>query len=351
MIFFLFHGKIIEVKEYTQDRGGDRVAIDNYRKVKLIKLLELLRQRTDLQHPMTNSQVCGEMEAMGIPCDRRIISQDVAVLNELGYEVMVTMIGHEKAYYVEDRSFSLPELKILIDAVHASSFITEKKSEELMEKLAALAGSHRAEVLKRNMVCFNTRKHSNEKILYTVDALEEAILTQKKVIFLYFDLDEHGQRVYRRGGHHYVVEPVALVFNEDNYYMTCYSSRHDSTSNYRVDRMDAVEIIDEPCSEKAVALRDQVAEYTEQAFKMFSGQPEDVVLEFDRSLIGAVYDKFGENVKMIPSGENKCIATVKVRISPTFWGWLFQFGRKMMIISPAPLTQEYMALAQSICQP
>lgn len=317
------------------------MARENYRKVKLLKLLELLRKRTDEQHPMTTSEICTAMDELGIPCDRRIVKQDVDNLNDLGYEVMVTMVGHEKAYYVEDRSFSLPELKILIDAVHASSFITEKKSEELIEKLAALAGEHRAEVLKRNMVCFNTRKHSNEKILYTIDTLEEAILTQKKVIFLYFDLDESGQRVYRRGGHHYVVEPVALVFNEDNYYLTSYSSRHDSTSNYRVDRMDAVEIIEEPCDEKAVALRDEVAAYTEQAFKMFGGQLEDVALEFERGLIGVVYDKFGESVKMIPSGENRCIATVKVRISPVFWGWLFQFAGQMDIISPARLNEEY----------
>ena len=139
---------------------------------------------------------------------------------------------------------------------------------------------------------------------------------------------------------------MALVFNEDNYYMSCYSSRHDSTSNYRVDRMDGVEIIEEPCSEKALALRDQVATYTEQAFKMFGGQLEDVVLEFDRVLIGVVYDKFGESVKMIPSGENKCIATVKVRISPTFWGWLFQFAGQMKILSPTHLLEQYKEYAR-----
>ena len=324
------------------------MARENYRKVKLLKLLELLRKRTDEQHPMTTSEICTAMGELGIPCDRRIVKMDVDNLNDLGYEVMVTMVGHEKAYYVEDRSFSLPELKILIDAVHASSFITKKKSEELIEKLAALAGEHRAEVLKRNMVCFNTRKHSNEKILYTIDTLEEAILNQKKVIFLYFDLDENGQRVYRRGGHHYVVEPVALVFNEDNYYLTSYSSRHDSTSNYRVDRMDGVKIIEESCGEKAVALRDQVASYTEQAFKMFGGQVEDVVLELDRNLIGVVYDKFGESVRMIPSGENRCIATVKVRISPVFFGWLFQFAGEMDILSPAKLNEEYKQYAAKI---
>ena len=324
------------------------MAIDNYRKVKLLKLLELLRQHTDEQNPMTTAQICDAMGDMGIPCDRRIVTQDVAVLNEMGYEILSDMVGHEKVYFVEDRSFSLPEIKILMDAVQASSFITEKKTAELIEKLSALAGSHRAEVLTRNMVCFNTRKHSNEKILYIIDTLEEAILSKKKVIFLYFDLDENGQRVYRRNGHHYVTEPIALVFNEDNYYMSCYSSRFDSTSNYRVDRMDSVKIIDEPCCEKAISLRDQVATYTEQAFKMFSGQLEDVVLEFDRKLIGVVYDKFSESVKMIPSGESKCIATVKVRISPTFWGWLFQFAGQMKILSPSSLVTAYREQAKLV---
>jgi predicted DNA-binding transcriptional regulator YafY len=138
-----------------------------------------------------------------------------------------------------------------------------------------------------------------------------------------------------------VVEPVALVFNEDNYYFTCYSSRHDSTSNYRIDRMDGVKIIEEPCCEKAIGLRDDVASYTEQAFKMFGGQLENVVLEFDRSLIGPVYDKFGESVKMMPSGEDKILATVKVRISPTFWGWAFQFGQQMRILSPEIVVDLY----------
>ena len=324
------------------------MARENFRKIKLLKLLETLRQNTDEQHPMSTSSIISSLAQMEITCDRRTLAQDIATLSDLGYEIMTTTVGHEKAYYVEDRNFSIPELKILIDAVQASSFITEKKSEELINKIASLAGSHRAEVLKRNMVCFNTRKHSNERIFYNVNDLEDAILRQKKVLFRYFDLNENGERVYRRDGHRYVVEPIALVFNEDNYYLTCYSSRHDSTSNYRIDRMDSVEVIDEDCCEKAIVLRDQVATYTEQAFKMFGGQLEDIVLEFDRGLIGVVYDKFGESVKMMPSGENKIIATVKVMISPTFWGWLFQFGNQMKIISPSSAVSMYAEKAQSI---
>ena len=324
------------------------MARENFRKIKLLKLLEMLRQNTDEQHPMPTSRIISSLAQMDITCDRRTLAQDIATLSDLGYEIMTTTVGHEKAYYVEDRNFSIPELKILIDAVHASSFITEKKSEELISKIASLAGSHRAEVLKRNMVCFNTRKHSNERIFYNVNDLEDAILRQKKVLFRYFDLNENGERVYRRDGHRYVVEPIALVFNEDNYYLTCYSSRHDSTSNYRIDRMDSVQVIDEDCCEKAIALRDQVATYTEQAFKMFGGQIEDIVLEFDRSLIGAVYDRFGEGTKMMAASDAKCIASVKVQVSPVFWGWLFQFSDTMSLLSPQFLVEEYRQRASAI---
>ena len=314
---------------------------DNYRKIKLLKLLDLLRADSDEHNPMTTSQLCGRLEEMGIVCDRRTLSKDIALLNEHGYEIMSTSVGHEKGYYVDDRGFSVPELKILIDAVQASAFITERKTRELVAKLAELGGNHRAELLKGNMVCFNTRKHSNEQIFYNVDALEQAIEQQKKVLFRYFTLNEKGEKVYRRDGHRYVVEPVALVFNEDNYYVMTYSSRHESTATYRLDRMEAVTLIEEGLCEKALELRRDMAQYTEQVFKMYSGQPEDVVLEFQDSLIGVVFDKFGEDTKMMRCGPDKCVATVKVQISPVFWGWLTQFAGQMRVISPEFVREEY----------
>ena len=321
---------------------------DNYRKIKLLKLLELLRSDSDEQNPMTTSQLCGRLEGMGIVCDRRTLSKDIMLLNEHGYEIMDTTVGHEKGYYIDDRGFSVPELKILIDAVQASAFITEKKTRELVEKLAVLGGNHRAELLKGNMVCFNTRKHSNEQIFYNVDALEMAIEQQKKVLFRYFVLNEKGEKVYRRDGHRYVVEPVALVFNEDNYYVLTYSSRHESTATYRVDRMDAVTVIEESICDKAVELRQKMAQYTEQVFKMYSGRLEDVVLEFEDGLIGVVFDKFGENTPMMRVGESKCVATVKVRISPTFWGWLFQFAGEMRVLSPQWVIDCYREQAEKL---
>lgn len=317
------------------------MAQDNCQKIKLLKLYELLRQETDEQNPMTTMTIIDRLGQMGISCERRTLAKDMAILNEQGYEVMFRWIGKEKGYYVEDRSFSVPELKILIDAVQAASFITDKKTSELIDKIAELGGSHRADILKSNMVCFNTRKHSNETIFYSIGYLEDALLQQKKVIFRYFDLNEHGEKVYRRDGHHYVVEPVGLVFNEDNYYLMVYSSRHDNTANYRVDRMDAVEIIDEQITDKALQLRETVDCFTEQAFKMYGGQPVDITIQFDSKLIGVVYDKFGEDTKMIRLNDTTCVATIKVQISPTFWGWIFQFGKQMQITSPNEVIEEY----------
>ena len=170
------------------------MAQENWQKYKLLKLLELLRQETDEQNPLPTSAICNRLAEMGISCERRTLTKDIAVLNELGYEVMWNWVGKEKGYYIEDRSFSVPELKILIDAVQAASFITEKKTAELIDKIAELGGTHKADILKSNMVCFNTRKHSNESIYYNVGFLEDAIQQQKKVIFYYYDLNDNAEQ-------------------------------------------------------------------------------------------------------------------------------------------------------------
>lgn len=314
---------------------------ENYQKIKLLKIMEILRQETDEEHPMTKVELAARLVAMNVSCSPRSLIRDIKLLNEQGYEIMERLMGHEKGYFVCDRSFSVPELKILIDAVQAAGFVTEKKTGELVDKIAALGGSHRAAILKGNIVKFNTRKHTNETIYYTVGFIEDAIQRNKKIIFRYFDLDENGQKVYRRDGHHYVVEPVALVFNEDNYYLIVYSEKHDGTANYRVDRIDSVEIIDDPISDKARSLRRKVARYTEEAFKMFNGQPETITLRFTDKLIGPVLDKFGEVTKMTRVDDHTIEATVQVRIAPTFWGWLFQFGTDMDIMEPEALKEEY----------
>lgn len=322
---------------------------ENSTKIKLLKLYEILRAETDEEHPISRVELCERVHQQGVPCHVRTLSRDIATLNKFGYEVCSFKKDHEKFYYLPDNDFSIPELKILIDAVQAANFVTEKKTTELIEKIAMIGGSHRKELLKRNMAYFNSRKHSNECILYNIDGIETAIRGKKRIAFNYFDLNEKKQRVYRPDDigekKRYEVEPIALILNEDNYYLMAYSDHHpDSTANYRVDRMDQVEVLeDSTISPEALAKLKTVRRYTAQTFKMFNGELADVKLQFDRSLIGPVLDKFGEGVRMRKVDKATCSATVTVQVAPTFFGWLAQFGDKMRIVEPEGVREAYRA--------
>ena len=317
-------------------------------KVKLIKLYEILRTETDSDHALTTYDLMERMQELGIACDRRTISDDIENLNSVGMTVKVTRVGHKKAYYVDDNVFSLPELKILIDAVQAASFIPEQMSDELIDKIAALGGSYRSEVLQGNRIAFNTRKHSNKDILRIVDVINKAITEHRKISFYYFDLNENKEKVYRKNKRRYKESPAALVFNDDNYYVVCYSSKHRKQLNYRVDRMDMVRVIEELAAPEIELLADNLPEYTKQAFRMFSGEPEEVTLQFDGSILGQIYDQFGEETEVKVISENLLETTVQVQISPTFFGWLFQFGSQIAVISPVTARDQFIENATAI---
>ena len=303
-------------------------------KVKLIKLYEILRTETDAGHALTTYDLIERMDKLGIVCDRRTLSSDIDDLNSVGLHIKVKRDGHKKAYYVDDNTFTVPELKILIDAVQAASFIPEDMSQELIEKLSALGGTHRAEVLKGNQVAFNTRKHSNKDILRTVNVINKAIIEHKKISFKYFDLDENKEKVFRKNKRRYKESPAALLFNNDNYYVVCYSSKHKKQLNYRVDRMDTTRVEEEAAAPETAILAGNLAEYTKQAFRMFGGEPEKVMLQFDRSILGQIYDQFGEETEIRAIAEDRLETTVQVQISPTFKGWICQFGDKIRIVNP-----------------
>ena len=314
---------------------------NNYQKIKLLRIMEILRQDTDEHNQMTKAELCERLREYEITCDPRTLGKDIKLLNDQGFEVMCSFDGHERCYYIEDRSFSVPEIKILIDAVQASKFITEKKTNELIEKLAALGGSHRAEVLQNNIIYVNTRKHTNESIYYNVDIIDGAIYYNKKVKFKYFDINEEKQKVYRKNGEFYKVEPISLVYNEDNYYLVAYDPSSDLVRNYRIDRMNSVERVAEFVSKKVKEMRKGISDVAASEFKMFSGELRDVTLRFDSSILGAVYDKFGEDIKVEKFGRSKLATTVKVQVAPPFFGWVFQFGKLMSITEPDDLINQF----------
>ncbi len=321
---------------------------DNRQKIKLLMLMEILRQESDSEHPLKTAVLCKKLLKRGIKCDRRTLSLDIDVLRDFGFDIAAKMIGHEKGYYYDVRSFSVAELKIMIDAIQAASFVTKEKTDDLTKRIAALGGTKKKEILKSNIVCFNTRKHTNEGIYDNVEVLEDALQSKKRVSFLYFDRDEKGNAVYRKDKDRYIVEPMALIFNEDNYYLMCYSSKYDGITNYRVDRMENVEVEDESVSEKAMMDTSNIAEFTKQAFKMYGGDITDITLEFEDTLIGVIHDKFGEYVNIVRTAPNKCVASVQVQVSPTFWGWLFQFGNHMKILSPEILRYKYIDMISDL---
>ena len=320
----------------------------NPQKIKLLKLYEILRQHTDEDRPLSTNQLCAMLEAEGITCDRRTLAEDIDILNANGFEVLRRRTRYAMLFYIVDRQFDIAEIKILIDAIQAASFITPIKTQALISKVASLAGSNKASVLEENLVTFNTRKHTNEAIYYTVDTLESALQQKQKASFQYFDLDENGNRVFRKEGERYVVNPVGLVYHEDNYYLVTYHETHEATVNYRVDRMADVQIESDPVVEQAVALTGELGSYTERIFKMFNGPAATVELQFDRKLIDAVYDKFGEGVEIIACKRNLCQAKVDVLVSPVFFGWCFQFGKSMKILSPDTVAAEMKAHARAV---
>lgn len=320
-------------------------------KMKMLVLWQILRQESDTEHPLSTNDICRKLAARGIRCERKSVSTDVALLIQHGYEVRTEKVGRERVYYVEDRQFSVPELKILIDAVQAATFITEKKSAEFMEKIAALGGSRRSEILRSSIVHFNTHKHTNESIYYSVNELEQALLAKRQASFLYFDLNENHDRVYRKDRQRYVVNPAALVFLNDNYYLMCWSTELGKIVSYRVDRMEGVTMLETPACREARLPEKQIAAFTKQTFSMFGGETETVTLQFANELMGTVYDKFGEDLRIKRVDEDSCSARVAVQVNPTFWGWVFQFQGRLRVTEPAALIEKYNALLAGACEP
>lgn len=309
-------------------------------KIKLLLLWQLLQQESDETHPLRTGEILQYLTSKNISCDRRTLAKDIAHLNEWGFEVMRLQCGHGKGYYVEDRGFSLPELRVLMDAVQASDFITEKKTEDLTHKIASLGGNHRAELLKRNFIPYNRHKHSNETVYYSVDTIEKAISEGCKISFRYFSLNEKRERIYHREKSRYEVEPVSLVLMRDKYYLTAVSPHREGLSVYRVDRMEDVQQEAEKISLGTTDLRTSVPDFVGKAFKMFAGESQNITLEFHEDLIGAIFDRFGEKTRILRIAPQTCRTTVMVQTSPTFWGWLFQFGDKMVVTAPQKVVEE-----------
>ena len=317
------------------------MAKSDNQKLKIFYIKDYLERNSHADHPVRTTQLQQMLEKRyGITCERKTIYADIAALQDLGVDI-VSVSGRNGGYYIASRNFELPELKLLIDAVQSSRFLTEKKSRELIEKLCNQCSVHDAKLVRRDVVVDRRVKSMNESIYYNVDTIQEAIAENRQITFRYFDWGLDGKRRYR--DKEYIASPYGLCQDNENCYLLALSERHGITS-YRVDRMSDITLLDlkrEPCPELTGK---NLLEHASQRFQMFAGEPREVKLRFHRSLVNAVIDRFGTDTMLIPDGDAHFVFTVRVAVSPMFLSWLIGFGDKARVIHPADVAERCRAL-------
>ena len=313
--------------------------VEKGQRLKLLKLWEILRQETDETHPMTTPELLQRLADIDIKCDRRTLYADIQALNDAGYRIHCRRRGANE-YYVEHREFSMAEIQILMDAVQAASFITEEKTKLLVDKIAELAGSRKAEAIKKNVVAFNTVKSHNEDIFGTVAIITQALEQGKKIEYLYFDYDTNKRRIYRKENKVYKVNPIATIFSDDKYYLLCHDDKHGNPSHYRIDRMAEVKVSSEDIAPSKLSELCSIQKHKRQLFGMFTGEECEVSFEADKSLTDAIYDKFGYDIKLHESVNNKFRFSVVVQLSPVFFGWCCSFGDMLKVTAPNDISHE-----------
>ena len=322
-------------------------AEDNDTRLRILYLYQMLLTQTDEDHTLSTKQITDRMmEQHNILVHRTTVPKDIDLLRAAGFEI----IGERKRaweYYLADRKFSVPELKLLIDAVQSSKFITEKKSESLIEKLISLTSETNADKLKRSVHITGRVKSENEKGYYIVDAINEAINAGVKISFYYFELNGKKKEVLRNDGKSYTVSPFDLIWDGDYYYLTGYCDEREAVRTYRVDRIKKQpELLKEKVVKKPKGYA--VSKYTTEVFRMFStDEAVDVTLLCDNCCMNAVVDKFGMKIKTRNVGEEQFRTTVKVCAGPTFYRWVFGAGGKIVIESPIETRNEYREMLQN----
>lgn len=312
-------------------------------KLKLLYLYKILNKRTDENHTMTVQQMIAELAALGIKAERKTIYDDLEALRLFGVD-LVCRKSKTHDYYVNVKTFELPELKLLVDAVASAKFITEKKSGELIKKIETLASEYEAKDLRRQVLISGRAKTENEKIYYNVDVLHRAIADGKQISFRYFDIGVDKKKHYRDG--YRTASPYALSWENEKYYLIAFYEKYDGISHFRVERMDDITILESDILPQPEGF--SLREYSKRVFSMFGGEEHEVTLRFDNSLVGVVYDKFGQDVAIKSPGKDNFKITVRVAVSPSFYAWLFQFGNLVKIEEPAWARQELIGMASDI---
>lgn len=314
-------------------------------KLKILHIAEIFKEMTDEEHGLTLAEIIEELKRRGISTERKSLYNDIEALRTFGMEIE-TKKDKTVRYYLVEREFELPELKLLVDAVQSSKFITRKKSSALIKKIESLASMYEAKQLQRQVFVANRIKTMNESIYYVVDEIHKAISADRQITFQYFDWNFKKEKQLRRDGRIYAVSPWALTWDDENYYMIAFDEESGIIKHYRVDKMQKIKVsASKRLGEKLFENFDP-AVYSGKTFGMYGGRDEQVTLRCRHSMAGIVVDRFGQDVIMYDVGNGFFEISVKVSVSPLFLTWIMNFGGDMMIVSPDSVIEEYIELAR-----
>ena len=310
-------------------------------KFKLYRLAQIMLEKTDEDHYITMPEILAALEEYEITADRKSIYNDLRDLEVLGIEVEGEPVGNRYHYHVVSRPFELPELKLLVDAVQSSKFITEKKSKELIQKLEKLCCKTHADMLSKYVFIVNRPKTENETVYYNVDYIHTAIYENKEIKFHYAEWTVKKELKLKKDGAFYVVSPWALTWDDENYYLVAYDAAAGIIKHYRVDKMQNTEILETDRKGEESFQNFDLAAFAKKTFGMYGGVDAEVTLECRNELAGVVIDRFGHDVWLIPQGEDHFKTRVLVSVSPQFFGWVTGIGSGMKITGPENVKQQY----------
>ena len=315
-----------ERKEARSHSSGHKLA--------LLAVMDYLLRETDEEHPVNAAGLRTMLASRGLMEDRRTIYTDIALLSSYGLDILKAE-GRTGGWYIGSRKFEMPELKLLVDAVQASKFITEKKTRDLIRKLETETSVFHALELNREVYIASKAKSGNENIFYIIDSIHEAIRKNVQIVFQYGYIDTRKKLVPRKGGARYQLSPWALVWQDENYYLIAYDADVRKIKHFRVDKIVKMTVLEgEERTGGDLFRAFSLEEYLKKTFRMFSGEDTELTLRCADYLAGVVTERFGQDVLLMPAGEGFFRVTVEVSVSPQFYGWLAGLGDSVELISP-----------------
>lgn len=315
-------------------------------KQKLLRILEIMFAETDETHGITVNELISRLDEYGIASERKSIYNDFETLSELGFSISQLQTRPPR-YKLDYKIFELWELKMLVDAVQSSKFITAGKSREIIEKLGIFAGSHQKRELSRQVYVEDRLKTDNKSSIYSIDAIHNAINHRRKLTFKYFDYNYKKERVFRHDGAVYTVDPCALMWDDEKYYLVAYDECAGKIKNFRVDKMQGVFCTEERRLAIEEIERFDPSLYGQRIFGMYGGREDIVTIECRESLAGVMIDRFGHDL-LFTKTDFGFKFTLRVMVSPTFFGWLLGFGADIRILSPEPVREELLSRIKDI---